>query len=95
MEELDPLEAHLNQREIFKKNLQGLKERRNCSEDSDSGVGVSSSSSGINIIAQAGVTNRENQKQNNVAIKIADITVYFSNVVLDQDSVLSPPRIIY
>ena len=95
MEELDPLEAHLNQREIFKKNLQGLKEKRNCSEDSDSGVGVSSSSSGIYIIAQAGVTNRENQKQNNVAIKIADITVYFSNVVLDQDSVLSPPRIIY
>ena len=46
MEELDPLEAHVNQREIFKKNLQGLKEKRNCSEDSDSGVGVSSSSSG-------------------------------------------------
>ena len=49
MEELDPLEAHLNQREIFKKNLQGLKEKRNCSEDSDSGVGLSSSSSGIGI----------------------------------------------
>ena len=46
MEELDPLEAHVNQREIFKKNLQGLKEKRNCSGDSDSGVGVSSSSSG-------------------------------------------------
>ena len=46
MEELDPLEAHVNQREIFKKNLQGLKEKKNCSEDSDSGVGVSSSSSG-------------------------------------------------
>lgn len=46
MEELDPLEAHVNQREIFKKNLQGLRDKRNVSEDSDSGVGVSSSSSG-------------------------------------------------
>ena len=49
MGELDPLEAHVNQREIFKKNLQGLKERGSCSEDSDSGFGVSSSSSGIDV----------------------------------------------
>ena len=49
MGELDPLEAHVNQREIFKKNLQGLKERGSCSEDSDSGFGFSSSSSGIDI----------------------------------------------
>ena len=47
MEELDPLEAHVNQREIFKKNLKGLKGRGSGSEDSDSGVGVSSPSSGI------------------------------------------------
>ena len=53
MEELDPLEAHVNQREIFKKNLQGLKEKRNVSEDSDSGVGVSSSSSGNDNIDKA------------------------------------------
>ena len=43
MGELDPLEAHVNQREIFKKNLQSLKEATSYSEDSDSGVGVSSS----------------------------------------------------
>ena len=50
LEELDPVEASVKQRDIFKKNLESLKAKKDHDSDNDDGDSGIVSSSGINYL---------------------------------------------